>query len=32
CNLALGRFNDDEKLLRKAIDYLNKGVKVTEDQ
>jgi len=23
CNLALGRFNDDEKLLRKAIDYLN---------
>ena len=22
CNLALGRFNDDEKLLRKAIDYL----------
>ena len=23
CNLALGRFNDDERILRKAIDYLN---------
>jgi hypothetical protein len=25
CNLGLGRFNDDEKLLRKAIDYLNRS-------
>jgi hypothetical protein len=23
CNLGLGRFNDDVKLLQKAIDYLN---------
>lgn len=24
CNLALGRFNDDERLLKRAIDYLNR--------
>ena len=24
CNLALGRFNDDERILRRAIDYLNR--------
>ena len=27
CNLALGRFNDDERLLRRAIDYLNNNGK-----
>lgn len=25
CNTRLGRFNDDEKLLQKAIDYLRKS-------
>jgi len=31
CNLALGRFNDDEKMLRKAIDYLNRGTILAVD-
>ena len=30
CNLGLGRFNDDEKLLYKAIEYLSKKDKITD--
>ncbi|MBM3453526.1 MAG: hypothetical protein FJX80_00085 [Bacteroidetes bacterium] len=30
CNLALGRFNDDERILKKAIDYLNRKTIVLE--